>query len=169
MFNFNYNSHVGKINKSFIRLLQQQQQHSVHCITTTTSKTAIPNTGSVARDHLANERTFLAWFRTGLALTGFGVGIQEYLENKKSITCDDTETNKITTTLHYATPIVLVLFGSCVIFYSSFRYFAVKRHLEQNLFNPSKLGILVVSTSASTLSLGALLLVCPPLRKILDV
>ncbi len=25
------------------------------------------------RDHLANERTFLAWMRTGIALLGFGV------------------------------------------------------------------------------------------------
>lgn len=26
-----------------------------------------------ARDHLANERTFLAWVRTGIALVGFGI------------------------------------------------------------------------------------------------
>ncbi len=28
---------------------------------------------SRARDHLANERTFLAWVRTGVALVGFGI------------------------------------------------------------------------------------------------
>ena len=28
-----------------------------------------------ARDHLANERTYLAWVRTGIALTSFGVVI----------------------------------------------------------------------------------------------
>lgn len=26
-----------------------------------------------ARDHLANERTFLAWFRTAISLLGFGI------------------------------------------------------------------------------------------------
>ncbi len=31
------------------------------------------NTGSSARDLLANERTYLAWIRTGLGLVGFGV------------------------------------------------------------------------------------------------
>lgn len=36
----------------------------------------IPNTGSVARDHLANERTFLAWARTSLALCGFGIALE---------------------------------------------------------------------------------------------
>ena len=33
------------------------------------------NSGSVARDHLASERTFLAYIRTSLALAGAGVGI----------------------------------------------------------------------------------------------
>lgn len=33
---------------------------------------AVTETGNV-RDHLANERTFLAWVRTSIALLGFGV------------------------------------------------------------------------------------------------
>lgn len=28
---------------------------------------------ATARDHLANERTYLAWVRTGIALVGFGI------------------------------------------------------------------------------------------------
>jgi uncharacterized membrane protein YidH (DUF202 family) len=32
----------------------------------------IPNTGSIARDILATERTFLAWSRTGLGFVGAG-------------------------------------------------------------------------------------------------
>ena len=28
---------------------------------------------SSASDHLANERTFLAWFRTAISLLGFGI------------------------------------------------------------------------------------------------
>ena len=35
----------------------------------------ITNSGSAARDHLANERTFLAWARTGLAFLGAGTGV----------------------------------------------------------------------------------------------
>lgn len=34
----------------------------------------LDNTGSVARDHLANERTWLAWVRTSLALSTAGIG-----------------------------------------------------------------------------------------------
>jgi uncharacterized membrane protein YidH (DUF202 family) len=32
------------------------------------------NTGSVARDHLASERTFLAYVRTSLSFASAGVG-----------------------------------------------------------------------------------------------
>jgi len=35
----------------------------------------LENKSSVARDHLANERTFLAWFRTSLSLTSIGVAL----------------------------------------------------------------------------------------------
>jgi hypothetical protein len=35
----------------------------------------LENTGSVARDHLASERTFLAWVRTSLAVASTGVGM----------------------------------------------------------------------------------------------
>lgn len=36
----------------------------------------LENTGSTARDHLANERTWLAYVRTSLAIAGTGVGAQ---------------------------------------------------------------------------------------------
>jgi uncharacterized membrane protein YidH (DUF202 family) len=39
------------------------------------SATPTSNTGSVARDHLANERTFLSWTRTGLGFVALGVAL----------------------------------------------------------------------------------------------
>ena len=39
----------------------------------------VPNKDSTARDHLANERTFLAWLRTGLSLAGAGFGVIKFL------------------------------------------------------------------------------------------
>ena len=38
----------------------------------------IENTGSIARDHLANERTYLAWLRTGVTLMGVGVALVKF-------------------------------------------------------------------------------------------
>ena len=34
---------------------------------------------SMVRDHLANERTFLAWLRTGLSLVAVGVAVAGFL------------------------------------------------------------------------------------------
>ena len=39
----------------------------------------LENTGSVARDHLANERTWLAYVRTSLSIAGTGVGVSSFL------------------------------------------------------------------------------------------
>ena len=50
----------------------------------------MPDTSNRARDHLANERTFLAWIRTGVAtiVFGFAVGrfsiaLQEFMQFEK--------------------------------------------------------------------------------------
>ena len=37
----------------------------------------LPNTGSLARDLLASERTFLAWTRTGLGFIALGVALEK--------------------------------------------------------------------------------------------
>ena len=39
----------------------------------------VKNEGSTARDHLANERTLLAWVRTAVALLALGLAIGESL------------------------------------------------------------------------------------------
>lgn len=36
------------------------------------------NTGSVARDHLASERTFLAWMRTSLGFVALGIAVERF-------------------------------------------------------------------------------------------
>ena len=38
--------------------------------------------GTLARDHLANERTFLSWVRTALAFVGLGILIAELVETE---------------------------------------------------------------------------------------
>lgn len=44
------------------------------------SSTELENTGSTARDHCANERTFLAWLRTSLTLVSFGIALAQFFQ-----------------------------------------------------------------------------------------
>lgn len=46
---------------------------------------SLENTGSVARDHLALERTFLAWLRTSLAFASIGVAITQLFRLNTSL------------------------------------------------------------------------------------
>ena len=43
----------------------------------------VVNSGSTARDHLANERTFLAWARTGVGFVALGVGLSQIEQVRK--------------------------------------------------------------------------------------
>lgn len=44
----------------------------------------LENKGAVARDHLANERTFLAWLRTALAFASIGVAVAQLFRLQSS-------------------------------------------------------------------------------------
>jgi uncharacterized membrane protein YidH (DUF202 family) len=48
----------------------------------------VENTGSVARDHLANERTYLAWTRTSLGLLALGIGVERFERLRQDLTPD---------------------------------------------------------------------------------
>ncbi|KAI1751969.1 hypothetical protein F4782DRAFT_164756 [Xylaria castorea] len=49
----------------------------------------LENKGSVARDHLALERTFLAWLRTSLAFASIGIAITQLFRLNSSLTTNE--------------------------------------------------------------------------------
>lgn len=89
----------------------------------------LDNNGSTARDHLANERTYLAWMRTSLALFGASLGLLKW----------DVVAN-------WAGYLVAIL-GIVVLIASTQRYFRVMTLLEEGKFEPNVQGIIaIVST-----------------------
>lgn len=46
--------------------------------------TIVQNQGSCARDHLANERTLLAWVRTSIAMIALGIAIAKFSQGDES-------------------------------------------------------------------------------------
>jgi uncharacterized membrane protein YidH (DUF202 family) len=70
----------------------QAQQHDQeraaswwHGFTEKYGSVALENKGSVARDHLALERTFLAWLRTSLAFASIGIAVTQLFRLNTSI------------------------------------------------------------------------------------
>ena len=117
----------------------------------------VPNSGSTARDHLANERTFLAWARTGLTFVGLGVAIDSLL--RVSAVADPT--NVPTGDEKWKTHVPatgLVMTGGAVLTYSTFRYYRVQRCLMQGTFPLNRVGMGAVVMTTSILTLASLMM-----------
>jgi len=80
-----------------------------------------------AQEHLANERTFLAWVRTTIALISLG-----FVLARLGPWLNDGGTKRV---LSRASPIgiCLVLFGALLTLLAAWRYDAVNRQIEAGL------------------------------------
>lgn len=89
---------------------------------------------SVARDHLANERTFGAWIRTSLA--SFGVG---YLITRIKISDpSSSEVDRILALIFISTAIVCVLVGTI-------RYIQVEMCMQKGYYPTGGIGITLIA------------------------
>ncbi|KAI9510135.1 hypothetical protein F5148DRAFT_947865, partial [Russula earlei] len=100
----------------------------------------LQNTGSVARDHLASERTFLAYVRTSLSFSGAGVALVQLFRVSVNATVNDLPGNEIAVA-PYARPLgaTLIAFGMVVLAMGTLRYFTIQRALPQGLFPAARL------------------------------
>ena len=110
------NALLSPMTKAFERI--QSNQHIVQ------------NDGSCARDHLANERTYLAWIRTSLALIAASIVLLKW----------ETE-------LQIEGYLIGIL-GVVAFCTSTWRYFHVQHLLLEGRFEPNICSILLVMTLA---------------------
>ncbi|KAJ9053988.1 hypothetical protein DSO57_1019167 [Entomophthora muscae] len=104
----------------------------------------LENKGSTARDHLANERTFLAWLRTSLALVTIGVAITQINKLTPSKPKDPDSLRKeieqrfqlVLGTFYMCSGILFVLFGLT-------RYFYIQTQLTRGMFPASRFTIVL--------------------------
>jgi uncharacterized membrane protein YidH (DUF202 family) len=128
------------------------------------------NTGSTARDHLASERTFLAWLRTGLGFIALGIAIERFSQldlkelleplrpppqtgqdAKREPRDVEDEPQKEQSQVIVGT---LMALGSGSIVYGTSRYFSNLKLLEKGLFKPSYHGSAVLAASVAGLAGG---------------
>jgi putative membrane protein len=102
-----------------------------------------------ARTHLANERTFLAWFRTGLTLIALGVAAAQFLA---ASTLTGVRLIPLFSTL-------VILVGLSLVAIGVWRYHRSHINIDEGRFHPAHLSVVVTSIAALVTGLLALVLV----------
>lgn len=89
-------------------------------------------------DHLANERTFLAWIRTSIAMMGFGFVVVKFTLFIKQLSLVLTD-NAISPGKGYSSMIgvLLVALGALIALFSFIRYRITERQLADKTYQPS--------------------------------
>ncbi|GGF16833.1 hypothetical protein GCM10010954_14380 [Halobacillus andaensis] len=94
-----------------------------------------------AQQHLANERTYLAWVRTVIAIVGIG-----FLNTSLHFTIG-VERNLTVDIISIALGVFACILGFVIIIMSTFAYFHRKRKImNEETFLPSKAQVTLVST-----------------------
>lgn len=111
----------------------------------------LENKGSVARDHLANERTFLAWLRTSLSFITIGVGITQLFRieaargSKLSLkglnVLLSDEPDEIINKFGKPLGATFIVLGISTLIYGFIRFFKVQWFLTRDKYPVSRVGV----------------------------
>ncbi|KAJ7121634.1 hypothetical protein C8R44DRAFT_736417 [Mycena epipterygia] len=129
--------------------------YSGDCGDTSTPRVSLvlENAGSVARDHLASERTFLAYTRTSLTIASAGVALAQLLS------LSDRLNNQISVPLKpkpfevYARPLAAcsILLALYVLGVGASRYFTVQIALTKGLFPVARFRVGLIALALATI------------------
>ncbi|ORX91589.1 hypothetical protein BCR34DRAFT_501376 [Clohesyomyces aquaticus] len=108
------------------------------------------NTGSTARDHLASERTYLSWLRTGLGFIALGIAIERFNQldlvqllsptgPSPSPSAHQNNDGHHKKKEHLLVGALLGTGGGSIV-YGTTRYFSNMTMLERGLFKPAYFG-----------------------------
>lgn len=98
-------------------------------------------------DHLANERTFLAWIRTSIAMMGFGFVVVKFALFIKQISMIVNKPGAAAISKGYSAEIgiFLVAIGAIMAIYAYIRYRITERQLITNTYKPSYLLAILIT------------------------
>lgn len=101
------------------------------------------------REHQANERTFLAWLRTSIALIGFGFAIARFglflRQLNLTLTQQEPPANHVFNSEFLG--ILLVIFGMMTIGLAAWRYNQVFLQIETGEYQPSRWTVRVMAVA----------------------
>ena len=113
---------------------QKQGEHSVRT--------------SRVREHLANERTYLAWMRSAIALMGFGVVIVRLQAFHPPHVHHPSEGWKL--------GLIFSLVGLVTVLLSTGHYFAVRRDINEDTYKPAERWVMLFSIAVLFLGAGVI-------------
>src|ERR1700729_3091004 len=94
-----------------------------------------PNESGRARDHLANERTFLAWVRTGVAIVVFGFAIGRFaIAIRQFMELQGRQSSTTGVTVWFGT--IAIVGGVLLTLAGLLRYRRTRAQLEAGNFTP---------------------------------
>jgi putative membrane protein len=111
-----------------------------------------------ASDHLANERTYLAWVRTGVGIMAFGfvvVKFSLFIKQLALLLGDKAELQP--KGYSSVTGIILVAFGALTILFSYLRYKRTERQLNAGDYRQG--GFLITFVTGFIFCIGVFLLI----------
>ena len=98
------------------------------------------------RDHLANERTYLAWMRTAVALMGFGVVILRLRAfHPPSLPRPG---------FGWKLGLIFSVVGLLTVLLSTLQYFTVRRDIEEDTYEPADRWVILFSLAITLLGAG---------------
>ncbi|KAJ3072341.1 hypothetical protein HDU98_003797 [Podochytrium sp. JEL0797] len=118
----------------------------------------LANTGSTARDHLANERTFLAWARTAPQ----PVAAQPTETKPHRIPSLGVIAAHAVSSPDRLASATLIGIGALFLGFGTVRYFSTLKHLTQGKFQPNTKGIALMVASSSVITVSGLAVVLVP-------
>ncbi|MCW6035837.1 DUF202 domain-containing protein [Spirulina subsalsa FACHB-351] len=100
------------------------------------------------RDHLANERTYLAWMRTAIALMGFGIVIARlrYLISPEIMGNGQG----------WMIGLLFASIGWLTVLLSTQHYFSIRQAIEEDCYEPISRWVILFSISVLLLGTGVL-------------
>jgi len=102
------------------------------------------------RDHLANERTFLAWMRSGIALLGFGVLIVRIRVLRPPLAPQPPGNG-------WRLGLAFTLVGLLMVVLSAFHYFGVRNDIEDDTYEPTDRWVILATLVLLALGSGVVL------------
>jgi uncharacterized membrane protein YidH (DUF202 family) len=121
-------------------------------IKTSVKSKVLDNVESTARDHLANERTFLSWIRTSFGCLALGVLIA-----RLHFQYDPQIAGKVSSSQVLSA--ITIIISICCIFIGLWRYSVVKYWLEENKFETAGYSIIFTMISVLAISITSLVLI----------